>query len=201
MREDQEFIMRAGRRVLNVLYALCNKSSESSVLRTWLRQQAKHSVFLLTMKCRGGYCDFYIGFYSNTLHSLGVFARYHALVSLHSKPRPQLTIWITHSSSYWSMLEFLTHDFPKTSCTEHIVGSTLSSLPYYILLGGWKCICLSWWLSYFITKTILTYHSYYHIDHDKRPEQLHHPSQCHTHCHTSLRYRSQSLPRICWTTH
>lgn len=58
-----------------------------------------------------------------------VLARYRALVSLYSKPRPQLNIWI--KCYHWSMFEFLVRDSPKTSCTEHIAHSILSSLIIY----------------------------------------------------------------------
>jgi hypothetical protein len=65
------------------------------------------------------------------LQSASVFSRNHARVSLHSRPRPQLAIWIERS--HWSIFEFLARDFPKTSYTGYIARSILSSLPYYLL--------------------------------------------------------------------
>ena len=103
--------------------------------RTWLAQGAKHLIFLRSEKNRGVFHEFYARFFMNArfiLWSARAFSRNRARVSLHSRPRPQRTIWIERS--HWSIFEFLVRDFPKTSYTEYIARSTLSSPPYYLLL-------------------------------------------------------------------
>ena len=107
-----------------------------SAVHTWLAQGAKHLIFLRTEKNRGVFHEFYARFFINAcfiLWSARAFGRNRARVSLHSRPRPQRTIWIERSD--WSIFEFLARDFPKTSCTEYIARSILSSPPYYLLLS------------------------------------------------------------------
>jgi hypothetical protein len=104
-------------------------------LHTWLTQGAKHLIFLKSAKNRGVFHDFYARFFVNAhsvLRSASVFSQNRARISLHSRPCPQLAIWIEHS--HWSIFEFRARDFPKTSHTGHIARSILSSLPYYLLL-------------------------------------------------------------------
>ena len=52
--------MHEGKRVCNVLYTLCNKSSECNVT-----SHLVHVTKLQTMKSRGTFHDFNDGFYSN----------------------------------------------------------------------------------------------------------------------------------------
>jgi hypothetical protein len=54
----------------------------------------------------------------SVLWSASVFSRNRARVSLHSRPHPQLTVWIKRS--HWSIFEFLACDFPKTSYMGYI---------------------------------------------------------------------------------
>ena len=101
----------------------------------------KHLVFLRTVKNRGIFHEFYARFFMSTrfiLWSARVFGQNRARVRMHSRSRPQCTIWI--ECSHWSIFEFLARDFPKTSYTEYIVRSILSSPPYYLLLQ--TCIFL-----------------------------------------------------------
>ena len=124
------------KRVSNALYTPYNMLRQVTWLaavRTWLAQGAKHLIFLRTKKNRGVFHEFYARFFINAcfiLWSARAFGRNRARVSLHSRPRPQRTIWIERSD--WSIFEFLVRDFPKTSCTEYIARSILSS--HYLLL-------------------------------------------------------------------
>ena len=64
--------MCAGRRVLNALYTLCKKSSESNMtshLAHVTKTTSQTLFFSRILKSKGGYCDFCNGFYSNA-HSV-----------------------------------------------------------------------------------------------------------------------------------
>ena len=81
-----------------------------AAVRTWLVQGAKHLIFLRIEKNRGVFHEFYARFFMNArfiLWSARAFGRNHARVSLHSRPRPQRTIWIERS--HCSIFEFLAH--------------------------------------------------------------------------------------------
>ena len=114
-----------------------------SAVRMWLAQGAKHLIFLRTEKNRGVFHEFYARFFIIAcfiLWSARAFGRNCTRVSLHSRPRPQHTIWIEHSD--WSIFEFLVRDFLKTSCTEYIARLILSSPPYYY---SWVHVQVSPW--------------------------------------------------------
>ena len=105
--------------------------------RTWLSEGTEDSIFLRTVKNSGVFCEFYAWFFMNAWfisRSASIFSRYCARVSKRSRPLPPLAIWMERSD--WSIFELLARDFPKTSCTGHIiVCSILSSLPLLSTLG------------------------------------------------------------------
>ena len=83
-----------------------------AAMRTWLSQGAKH----LELRRIDALFVFYARFFMNAgfiLSSARVFSRNRACVSVHSRPRPQHTIWI--ELSHRSIFEFLACDFSKTS--------------------------------------------------------------------------------------
>lgn len=91
-------------------------------MRTWLSQGAKHLIFLKIEKNRRTFHKFYARFFINAsfiLSSACVFSRNRACVSVHSRPRPQHTIWI--ELSHRSIFEFLACDFPKTSYSYQLI--------------------------------------------------------------------------------
>ena len=92
------------------------------VLHTWLSKELNTRIFSRLWKVEA----FFMIFVIDSTRML-VFAQYHTLICLHSKPHPQ------YLNCAFSIFEFLAHDFPKTSYTEYVVHSTLSSLPYYII--------------------------------------------------------------------
>ena len=97
-----------------------------AAMRTWLAQGAEYLIFLRTVKNRAVFHEFYARFFMNTrfiLWSARIFGRNRARVSLHSRPRPQRTIWIKRSN--WSISEFLACDFLKTSYGVYGVFDTL----------------------------------------------------------------------------
>ena len=106
---------------------MSSESNVTSCLAHMTKPRSQTLDFYPDYESRDVFRDFYHRFYSNA-HSIslsfGIFTRYGALVSLHSRSHPQLNIWIARS--HWSMFEFLARDFPKTFCTEHIARSILS---------------------------------------------------------------------------
>ena len=128
--------MWEGKRVSNALYALYNMSLESN-FTSHLAHEPNARFFYWPWNVEVGiFCDSNDTFCSNA-HSIscsfGLFAWYHAFVSLHSKPHPQINTWIAHS--HWSVFEFLACDFPKTSCPEctNFAFDTLFSSLLYTL--------------------------------------------------------------------
>ena len=110
---------------------------------TWLSEGAKDSIFLRTVNNRGVFCEYYAWFFMNAQfisRSASVFSHYRARVSKCSRSHPLLAIWIERPD--WSIFEFLTHDFLKTSCTGHIARSILSSLPLLSTLGKTNAVSI-----------------------------------------------------------
>ena len=95
-------------------------------LYTWLSKGAEDSSFFRTMKNRGIFREFCLILHERGLYlNLPVFSVTIALQALETTP----TIGYLNRA-LWSIFEFLVCDFPKTSCTCHIVRSILPFIIY-----------------------------------------------------------------------
>ena len=87
----------------------------------------RHSIFLRIVKNRSTFCvdsSGTLGLYINLPAAVT-----HTRTNLH-ETTPTIS-FMMRALSYWSMFEFLAHDFLKLSCTDHSVFDTLFSSFYH----------------------------------------------------------------------